>query len=332
MTPAFRPVPSLQGAEATIVVADDAPANVRLLQRLLEPDGYHVLPASDGLTALDLVREHLPDLVLTDVRMPGCDGFEVCRQIKETRETRLIPVVLMTGASERDDRLRAFDAGADDFLTKPVEPIELRARVRSLVRLKRFTDDLDSAEAVLRSLALMVEARDPLTDGHCQRLAASAVALGERLQLPAEDIAALRRGGYFHDIGKIAVPDAILSKTGPLTADEYQCIKQHTVTGARLCEDLRVLRRVAPIVRSHHELLDGSGYPDGLHGTDIPLLAQIIGIVDVYDAMTQARPYKPALTPETACAQLQDDARRGRRDATLVGEWVAIVRGGWSAP
>jgi putative two-component system response regulator len=264
-----------------------------------------------------------PDVILSDIRMPNRDGFSFCRAVKSNPDTRLIPLVLMTGATETDDRLHAIEAGADDFLTKPVDQHELEARVRSLMQLKRFTDELDSAENVLRSLALMIEARDAYTEGHCERLARYAVELGEHLGLPDEDLAALSRGGYFHDLGKIAIPDAILLKPGPLTPDERRQMEAHAVIGDRLCGDLRSLQGVRAIVRHHHERLDGSGYPDGLRGDAIPLLAQIIGIVDVYDALTTARPYHAAQTPEAAFAELRREVARGWRSGELVEAFIA---------
>ena len=306
-----------------MLIVDDVPAESQLLARHLAPEGYTVHRARDGQEALDIVERDQPDVILTDVRMPRCNGFDLCRQLKSQPATRLIPVVLMTGATEGEDRLKAIDAGADDFLSKPVERNELRARVRSLLRLKRFTDDLDSAEVVLRTLAQMIEARDPYTQGHCERLAMYAGLLGRRLHLPEDELSTLVRGGYFHDIGKIAVPDAILLKRGPLAPEERRRMEEHCVAGDRLCGDLRVLRAVRPVVRHHHEKLDGTGYPDGLRGDAVPLLAQIIGIVDVYDALTTARPYKPALTSQVSYDILRQEVDRGWRRRDLVEEFIA---------
>ena len=311
-----------------LLVVDDISANVRLLERLLTPEGYDVVTAADGEEANDIIARHAPDLVITDVRMPRRDGFQLCADLKRNPETRLIPVVLMTGASEAADRLQAIEIGADDFLAKPVDSAELKARVASLMRLKRFTDDLDHAEKVLLSLALTVEARDPNTGGHCQRLATYASALGTHLGLSDDEILALRRGGFFHDIGKIAMPDAILLKPGPLTPDERTKMMEHPVVGDRLCGDLRALHHVRPIVRHHHERQDGSGYPDGLRGADVPLLAQIIGVVDVFDALTSDRPYRAAMTRDDACAVLRDEVRRGWRDAGLVEAFLSAVTNG----
>jgi putative two-component system response regulator len=192
--------------------------------------------------------------------------------------------------------------------------------------MKRITDDLDSAETVLRSLALMIEARDAYTEGHCQRLAVYATNLGRLLQLSEEELQALGRGGFFHDIGKMALPDAILLKPGALTPDEFERVKAHTVIGDRLCGDLRALHRVRAIVRHHHERLDGSGYPDGLAGDAVPLLAQIIGIVDVYDAMTTSRPYRAARSSEEALDELEREVDRGWRRSDLVAAFAASMR------
>ena len=211
--------------------------------------------------------------------MPEPDGFEVCRQIKRDPATRLIPVVLITGLHDLEDRIKGIDAGADDFLAKPFNFDELTARVRALMRLKRFTDDLDSAESVITSLALTIEARDRYTEGHCERLAQYSTALGAELGLNPDDLSALQWGGFLHDVGKIGVSDTVLQKPASLTMTEFQAMKLHTIIGERLCGELNSLRRVRPIVRHHHEHLDGSGYPDGLRGDAIPILAQIMGIV-----------------------------------------------------
>jgi putative two-component system response regulator len=324
--------PDVKRHVGRIVVAEDATELLAAFCEILRDDGYRVYPAADGEAALDLVRREAPDLVLTDVQMPALDGIELCRRIKESPFTRLIPVMLLTGFETRFDRLAAIDAGADDFMTKPIQTRELRARVRSLMRLKRFTDDLDSAEAILLSLARTVEARDKYTSGHCERMAAYAAILGMHLGLSDEEIAALRRGGYLHDLGKVGIPDAILLKTGALSPAEFDVVKRHPIIGDELCGSLRLLRLVRPIVRFHHERRDGSGYPDGLVGDAIPLLAQIVGIADVYDALTSARPYRPALPAEEACVELEREVALGWRRADLVREFTGLSRAGRLAP
>lgn len=308
-----------------MIVADDARQNLDVVTRILKYDGYTVYTARDGVEAVRLTFEEAPDVVVTDVMMPGLTGFEVCRQIKAGESTRLTPVVLLTGFDSHEDRLEGINAGADDFLTKPVNASELRARVRSLVRLKRFTDNLDSAETLILSLALTVEARDPYTGGHCARMSALAREFGTHLGLPDDDVSTLTRAGYLHDVGKIAVPDAVLLKGGRLSPAEFDVMKQHTVTGDHLCGRMKLLRPVKPIVRSHHERLNGSGYPDGLSGGAIPLLAQIIGIVDVYDALTTRRPYRSALAPDAALAVLESEVRRGMHSPSLVREFTEMI-------
>lgn len=312
----------------TILVVEDDPAIREILVRLLTRRGYSVASAGDGEAALAAVDDTRPDLILLDVQLPGVDGFEVCRRIKQRPATRLTPVVLVTGLNDRPHKMRGIEAGADDFLSKPFDEEELTARVASLVRLKRYTDDLESAESVILSLALTVEARDPYTDGHCQRLAAYATALGMELNLHSDQIAALHRGGYLHDVGKIGIPDAVLQKTSALTDAEFETMKQHTIIGERLCGELRSLAAVRPIVRHHHERRDGSGYPDGLCGDAIPLLAQVVAIVDVYDAMTTTRPYRAALPPQHAYDELARGASRGLHRQDLVEAFLTLAKSG----
>lgn len=301
-----------------ILVVDDDESNRILTEELLRDRNYTVATASSAEMALVMIEEHAPDLVLLDVILPGRSGIELCRELKEAPSTRLIPVILVTGLAERDARLRGIEAGADDFLSKPVDPQELFARVKSLLRLKQFTDELENAETVLFSLALGVEARDPYTDGHCHRLAEQAVRLGRALGLGGEDLQALRRGGVLHDIGKIAVPDAILRKPGALDEAEQMIMRRHPVTGERICKPLRSLQRVLPIIRHHHEHWNGEGYPDGLAGERIPLLARVLQVVDAYDALTTHRPYKPAWPHARAQAVLLEEARRGWWDESIL--------------
>ena len=315
-----------------ILVVDDEPANREVVSRMMEDLGYEVATATNGEAALGAVRRVRPDVILLDVNLPLLDGFEVCRRLKSDTATRLIPVVMLTGQATVEDRVRGIDAGADDFLTKPFVLSELEARVRSLTRLKRYTDELDSAESVILSLALTIEARDPYTHGHCERLAAYATALGARLGLRDDQQVALHRGGFLHDVGKIGIPDAVLLKRGPLNPAEYYLMQQHPMIGDNLCRELRLLDDVRPIVRHHHERPDGSGYPDKLSGDQIPLLSTIMSIVDAYDAMTTERPYQSAKTPDQACRELREEAARGWRNADLVEEFVKMPQRSCSTP
>jgi putative two-component system response regulator len=300
-----------EARRSRVLIADDRESIRSLFHRLLSADGHDVVLAPDGASALSAVHRHRPDVILLDVAMPLIDGLEVCRQLKADPETRLTPVVLVSGQTELADRINGIEAGADDYLSKPVHPHELRARVRSLSRVKQLIDALDSAEAAIVALALTIEARDPYTKGHCERLADAAVGLGRALGLGAEDLHALHRGGYLHDIGKIGVPDSVLLKPAPLTADEWTVMKRHPEIGDSLCAPLQSLRTVRPIILGHHERIDGSGYPKGLRGDDVPLLAQIVGIVDVYDALTSRRPYRQALSHATAVKFILEETHAG---------------------
>jgi putative two-component system response regulator len=294
-----------------VLVVDDYVPNLCGLGLLLEKADYTVLTATNGRDALEIVHGQHPDLVLLDVIMPGMSGLEVCAELKRNADTRLMPVVLISGEQERETRLAGLDAGADDFLNKPVDPEELRTRVRSLMRLKRLTDDLESAESLFLTLGRVIEARDPCTEGHCERLMDYAVMLGNQLQLDQDDLDALHRGAFVHDVGKIAIPDRVLLKKGRLTRKEYDLMKQHPIIGDDLCRTVRSFEAVRPIVRHHHERIDGRGYPDGLAGDRIPLLAQIVSIADVFDALTTVRPYRKALPTATAYQMMRDEARRG---------------------
>lgn len=278
-----------------VLVADDEPANVDVVARLVKRLGCDVATAADGQAALDAVYREQPDLVLLDVNMPHLNGFDVCRTLKHNPLTRLLPVVLITGLSAADDRIRGIDAGADNVLSKPFVAAELEARVRSLVQLKRHTDGLDSA------------------------------ALGLWLGLDRAQCRALYRGGFLHDLGKIGIADAILLEPGLLSPAEFATMQQHTIVGDHLCGQLRSLEDVRPIVRHHHERADGSGYPDGLRGSQIPLYARIVAVVDAYDAMTTDRPYKRALQPQQAFDELWQDVTRGWKDASLVAGFVSMM-------
>ena len=309
----------------SILVVDDHRLNAELLREMLGTRGYHAIVVSSAADAESQIRRDAPDLILLDVIMPGKTGYELCRELKDDPATRLIPVVMITGLNAHEDRLKAIEAGADDFLTKPVSPEEMFARVKSLLKLKEFTDELETAESVLCTLGLSVEARDPYTEGHCERLSRNASDLGRFLGLDDDSIVALRRGGYLHDLGKIGVPDEILKKGSDLTPAEWEIMKLHPITGETICRPLKSLRLVLPIIRHHHEHSDGSGYPDGLKEGEIPLLPRVLQIVDVYDALRTVRPYKPAIPHDQAALTMQREAQAGLWDEELVGEFFAML-------
>ncbi len=309
----------------TILIADDHESSLSALEGLLLLEGFDVRTAPDGEAALAEFRRSRPDLLLLDVMMPRMTGFDVCRHIKDDADSRLIPVILITALSATADRVAGIEAGADDFLTKPVDREQLLARVRSLLKQKAYTDELDRAESVLLALARSIEGKDPYTEGHCERLAELSARLGEFIGLEATQIKALRRAGVVHDIGKVAVPDHILLKRGKLTAKERKCVQRHPLVGEGICAPLKSFQLVLPIIRHHHEKLDGTGYPDGLKGNAIPIAARVLQVVDVYDALTTARPYKKALPPAEALEIMEDEVKRGWWDPVVFTAFTEMM-------
>jgi len=309
-----------------VLVVDDHPSSRMTAVALLSVEGYDVIEADSGPAALEMVHSGNPDLILLDVMMPGMDGFEVCRCLKQDEHTRLTPIVFVTALDDRRSRLRGIEAGGDDFLTKPFDQLELSARVKSLIRQKRLNEDLDHAEQALFSIARTIESRDPNTGDHCERLVKRGQAFGEFLGLPRNEVRDLMWGGYLHDIGKIGIPDAVLLKPGRLTAEEWEIMQQHVLIGERICQPLRTMRGVVPIIRHHHERWDGSGYPDGLKGDQIPFLAQVFQLIDIYDALTSERPYKKAFTPEEALTILDEETAKGWRNPALVNQFKEFIQ------
>jgi putative two-component system response regulator len=317
-----------QSVTGTVLVADDQAPNRELLDELLTTQGFKVVTVADGAEALHQVSKVPIDLILLDVMMPRLGGFEVCAKIKSNPDTYLIPVILITALSDRQDRIEGIRVGADDFLTRPVDRTELLARVRSLLKLKQRTDELERAESVLFSLARSIEGKDPYTHGHCERLADYSACLGEHLKLGTEQVTALRRAGVVHDVGKIAVPDSIILKPTSLSPDEWKLMREHPVVGERICAPLKSFRSVLPIIRHHHERFDGSGYPDGLVGEVIPITARVLQIVDVYDALTTVRPYKPAFSITDALQTMKQEVARGWWDPQIFDQFERLVRSG----
>jgi putative two-component system response regulator len=315
----------MNGSDLVLVVDDEA-VNRKLAQELLTSRGYQVAVASDGEEAVSKVRAIRPDLILLDVMMPRLDGLQTCRILKQDDETRLIPVVLLTALSSMEDRVAGIEVGADDFLTKPFNKVELLARVRSLIRVKHLNDQLERTENILFALAVAVEAKDPYTEGHLHRLEEYASRISSALALPAHAKQVNEYGALLHDIGKIGIPEAILNKPGKLTPEEFAIIKQHPEIGERICRPLRLGAEISPIVRGHHERWDGGGYPDGLAGEAIPLGARIVAVADAFDAMTTDRPYRKALALEKAWKILREGAGT-QWDAAVVDAFASVPAG-----
>lgn len=316
---------------STILLVDSAEINRQFIRGILKAGPYRLLEAHDPPDAFAILEREAVDLIIADLMLSDPSGaqhggLEFCRRLKSNRRTRLIPVLVLSSIHGIDNEIAGFESGADEFLIKPLHPLVMRSRIRAMLRNKRTIDSLEEAETILFAIAQTVEHRDKETGNHCQRLAALGVALGTALGLPEDDLQALYRGGYLHDIGKIAVPDAILFKDGFLTEEEWTIMRSHTWKGEAICSRMRSLLPVLPIIRNHHERWDGSGYPDGLSGEQIPLLARILQLADIYDALTSRRSYKVAYSQDQAIEMLQKEAADGWRDPELVSVFCELVR------
>ena len=307
-----------------ILVVDDHPLNVELMEGFLSEIECRVATATDGMEALEMISREAPDLVLLDVMMPGLNGFEVCRRIKALPGGRLLPVVLVTALGQTSDRVSGLEAGADDFIIKPVERLELIARVRSILQVKCLYDRLDDSQRTIFALARAVEAKDSITESHTERVGHNARRLGEAAGLVDGVLDDLHWGGTIHDIGKIGVPDSILLKAGSLTEQETAIMQRHVLIGEDIARPLRSIHGLLPIIRHHHEHFDGKGYPDRLSGSEIPLPARIVSICDAFDAMIADRPYRRGRTATEAIAILREGAGR-QWDPELVNLFLQSV-------
>jgi putative two-component system response regulator len=325
--------PTAQGDEAQtpsgrVLVVDDNELNRELIRGLLVPQGYAVTTADSGEAALKLAHEIAFDLVLLEIMLPVMDGYEVCRRLKGSDRTRMLPVVLVTAHHDMAARIKGIEAGADDFVAKPPNKAELLARTRSLIKVRRLNRNLTSIENLLFSLANAVEAKDAYTQGHVARVANLAVALGRRMRLSKEERRALRYGGILHDIGKIAMPNGVINKPGPLDDAEWQIIKAHPEVGYKICLPLKqTLGAALDVIRHHHEKLDGSGYPDGIAGSDVSMVARIMAVADIYDALVTDRPYRKGMPREKALNILNQEVRHGKLDKAVVGTLAVLLTG-----
>lgn len=319
--------PITDQSKSLILLVDDDPRNLKLLKGIIG-NTYTVLTASEGEEALDKVNKLDVDLILLDVMMPGMDGFEVCRRLKSREKTRLIPVVLITALDDLESRVKGIESGADDFISKPVNRIEILARIKSLIKSRMQNSRLIGVENILFSLANAIEAKDHYTQGHTSRVALLAMTLGEKLGLGESEIEALRIGGMLHDIGKIGIPESILNKPGPLDPREWELMKSHTDLGYKICRPLeKTIGLALDVIHYHHEKLDQSGYPEGLPENRISKVARIMAVVDIFDAMTSNRPYRKALSPSEAFDHLRQEAESQKLDREVVEYFIELFRG-----
>jgi len=310
----------------SILIVDDNPTVAELLRSHLKPYPYTVTVAHDGEEALEKVQGEPPDLILLDLMMPRISGFEICQRIKGDKRTQFIPIIVITALTEQEDKLKAIELGADDFLVKPINRLELTTRIKSLLRMKLMHDDLDTSESILFSLAAALESKDFYTRGHSDRVSSLAVDIAKRMGLAERQVESLRRGGLLHDIGKIGVKESILLKPGKLTDEEMAHIRTHTSRGYEICAPLKSLEPCLPIIRSHHERMDGQGYPDGLASSDIPIEARITAVADSFDAMTTDRPYRGGMSMVEARAIFENEIDSGQWDPDCVRAFFAVLR------
>jgi putative two-component system response regulator len=316
-------IESTPGGAVVLVVEDDAAIRA-LLASLLERNGYGVILTADGDAGLRAVAEHDPDVLLLDVGLPTIDGFEVTRRLRRNPRTRTLPIIMLTARASLDDTVRGLDAGADDFITKPFQATELLARIRSGIRMRKAILGMESAHAVVAALANAVEAKDAMTERHCQRLATMSGMLARAAEIDPDDQEAIIYGALLHDIGKIGIPEAILQKPGPLTDEEWEVVRRHPEIGEQICRPLSLSERYTPIIRHHHEHWDGTGYPNHLMGTAIPLGSRIVALADAFDAMTQDRPYRLAMSVDAALEQLRSGSGR-QFDPELASLFIGII-------
>jgi len=305
-------------AGSRVLFVDNDPGLHGVMDHIFKKSGVRGLHAYDGHEALNLVSAEPPDLIISDIVMPTMDGWELCRNLKSDPETAMLPVLILTARGSLHDKIRAFDIGADEYVTKPFQPEEIAARIRAMIRLKRIRSQLENAEQVIFAFARAVEAKDAYTAGHTERVSSYAVATGMLLGLGAEVAAQLYRGGILHDIGKIGVPDSILNKPGKLTPEEFAIVKRHPIIGENICRGMKTLKPVLKIIRHHHEKLDGSGYPDGIAGGAIGMPSRIMAVCDVYDALTSTRSYRGAMSRADAMTILDEGVAAGYWDGNVV--------------
>jgi cyclic di-GMP phosphodiesterase len=308
-----------------ILVVDDVPSNLELMEAVFSREGFKVYTALGATAAIDMFTQHPVDLAVLDVMMPGIDGFELCSRLKDISGRRFFPVILLTALNDKKSKLRGIESGADDFISKPFDTAELIMKIKSLLKVKSLNDELDHSENIIMTLAVAMEARDPYTKGHSSRVSKLSADFVLYLALPEKDRQEMKKAGILHDIGKICLSESLLRKPGPLTKDEVEMIKTHTIRGEDLCRPLVSMKNILPAIRHHHERWDGMGFPDGLAGDDIPLMARILSIVDAFDAMVSVRPYRDRRSVKETIETMVSEQFSGQWDSELLSYFIDMV-------
>lgn len=311
-----------------ILISDNNSTDEKTLQQLLHQNGYTTLLGSGNGGLVSTTLKESPDLILLGMDVPDEKGYELARTLKANHETRFIPIIMLANLSGLGPKLEGLEAGVDDYISKPFSSAELLVRIRSLLRVKTLNDHLDNAESIVFSLARIIEAKDVFTMGHADRVSKYSVALGKLMNRSEEELEILGRGGLLHDVGKVAIPDSILLKPGQLTSEEFEIMKSHAMVGYTICERLRSAKDALPLIRHHHEKLNGEGYPDGLKGQEIPILVRIVTIVDIYDALTSRRSYKDAWSNERTFKVMHEEVKKGWWDGDVLEVWEDAINTG----
>jgi len=309
----------------SILVVDDVRSNLELMEAVFMKEGFRVYTALGADAAIDLFTSNSIDLAVLDVMMPGVDGFELCTRLKDISGKRFFPVILLTALTDRQSKIKGIASGADDFISKPFDNSELIMKIKSLLKLKRLNEELDHSENIILTLAVAMEARDPYTKGHSTRVSKLSVDFVSFLGLPETDRKEMKKAGILHDIGKICLSESLLRKPGPLTKEEVEMIKTHAVLGEELCRPLVSMRKILPSIRYHHERWDGGGFPDGLGGEEIPLMARILAIVDSFDAMVSVRPYRDRRSVRVTLETMREEQHDGQWDSELLGYFLTMM-------
>ncbi|OHE58913.1 MAG: hypothetical protein A2Z47_10380 [Thermodesulfovibrio sp. RBG_19FT_COMBO_42_12] len=309
----------------SILVVDDVRSNLELMEAVFLKEGYRVYTAEESNTAIDLFKQYPIDLAVLDVMMPGLDGFELCRKLKDMSGKRFFPVILLTALTDQKSRIKGIESGSDDFISKPFDILELTIKIKSLMKLKAVQEELEHSENIIIALAVAMEARDPYTKGHSTRVSKLSLDFTSFLDLPQKEQEKMKKAGILHDIGKIGISATLLRKPGALTEEEVEEIKKHAVLGEEICRPLVSMGAILPAIRHHHERWDGRGFPDRLSGQEIPIMARILSIVDSFDAMVSVRPYRERRSANTALEIMNSERYKGQWDPELLGYFLEMM-------
>lgn len=307
------------------LIVDDLVPNLEAFKEIFIDAGFKVYSAQNAVSAIRIFKTNRIDIAVVDVFMPDMDGYELCNRIKKLSGRHFFPVILVTAFNDRESKIKGLECGADDFLIKPFDSIELITKTRSLIKLRRLYDDLEHSENIIFTLAVAMESREPYTKGHSKRVGNIAKSFASYLGFGENEQEQLRKSGILHDIGKIGVDRNVLCKKGRLNPDELKELRRHTIVGEEICKPLVSMREALPSIRSHHERWDGRGFPDGKSGESIPLYSRMLSIVDSFDAMVSERPYREKMSIHDSLDVFEVERDHGQWDPYLVEQFICMI-------